>query len=219
MMGVEIAFDQCAAQPYRASSCTLRAGHSMGVGNVIQPGSGTQKPADLLDELDSHDWKRAGSTASGAHLGRSATRVHSPAPANNTILDHLNACDGEIADFIAQARQAPAAPAEPGQPSRAVVYERARVHAEDLGMDWQAYLAAMEWRHAASSALLMGDTDVIRREPCPACGTWGLIWVATHKAAMCVNRYCAERVGPRMWTLAQLAAERNGEVPDHRAAC
>ncbi|MFF2571149.1 hypothetical protein [Streptomyces sp. NPDC058084] len=172
--------------------------------------NGVQAPADLLDELDSPDWKRAGSTASGPRIGRSATRVHSPAPANTTVLDHLAACDGEVARFIAKARSAPAPGTEPGQPGRAAAYERARVQADDLGMDWPAYVAAMEWRHAASSALLMGDTDVIRREPCPACRTWGLIWVATHKAAMCVNRYCAKRGQPTMWTLAQLAAERAG---------
>lgn len=190
----------------------------MGVGNVIEPGMSVQQPADLLDELDTADWKRAGSTATGTRLGRSATRVHSPAPANDTVLDHLAACDGEIADFIAQARRAPAPAVEPGLPTRAAAYERARAQAEGLGMDWPSYLAAMEWRHAASSALLMGDTDVIRREPCPACRTWGLIWVVSHKAAMCVNRYCAQRGGPRMWTLAQLAAERNGGAVDVQAA-
>src|SRR5262245_11598463 len=99
----------------------------MGVGNMIgpaaRPKTEAQKPADLLDELDSTDWKRAGSTAAGPNLGRSATRVHSPAPANTTVLDHLAACDGEIADFIAAARSAPARPADPGQPSRADVYE------------------------------------------------------------------------------------------------
>lgn len=184
--------------------------------SAVQPESGVQEPADLLDELDSAHWKRAGSTAEPS-LGRSATRVHSPAPANVTVLDHLAACDGEVADFIAAARQAPAAPTEPGQPGRAGAYERARVQAEHLGMDWQEYLAAMEWRHAASSALLMGDADVIRREPCPACRTWGLVWVKTHKAAMCVNRYCAERGKPRMWTLAQLAAERAGRQPQRVA--
>ncbi|MER5302190.1 hypothetical protein ABT039_22405 [Streptomyces lasiicapitis] len=178
---------------------------------MIEPShapDGGQEPAELLDELDSVAWKRAGSTASGPRLGRSATQVHSPAPANTTVLDHLASCDGEIADFIAAAREAPAPPPEPGQPSRAAAYERARVQAEHLGMDWQAYLAAMEWRHAAASALLMGETDVVRREPCPACRTWGLIWVVSRKGAMCVNRYCAERGRPRMWTLAQLAAER-----------
>ncbi|MFF9204329.1 hypothetical protein ACF1AE_21420 [Streptomyces sp. NPDC014986] len=169
---------------------------------------GVQEPADLLDELDSEDWKRAGSTADPS-TGRSGTRVHSPAPANNTVLDHLSACDGEVASFIAAARQAPVPPpAGPGQPGRAGAYERARVQAEHLGMDWQAYLEAMEWRHAVSSALLMGDKDAIRPEPCPACRTWGLVWVTTHKAAMCVNRYCAVGERPRMWTLAQLAAER-----------
>ncbi|WP_435245183.1 hypothetical protein [Streptomyces tendae] len=179
--------------------------------------TGVQKPADLLDELDSPDWKRAGSTATGSRIGRSATRVHSPAPANTTVLDHLSACDGEIADFIAKARSAPAPAPAPGQPDRAAAYDRARVQAEHLGMDWPAYLAAMEWRHAAATALLMGDTDVIRREPCPGCRTWGLIWVETHRAAMCVNRYCAERGQPALWTLAQLAAERSGRRPQRVA--
>jgi hypothetical protein len=180
--------------------------------------TGVQEPADLLDELDSAEWKRAGSTTAAPSLGRSATRVHSPAPANTTVLDHLAACDGEIADFIAAARRAPAAPTEPGQPGRAAAYERARVQAESLGMDWKAYLEAMEWRHTVSSALLMGDTDVIRPEPCPACGTFGLIWAAAHNAAKCVNRYCAERCRPRLWTLAQLAAERAGRRQQRAAS-
>lgn len=183
-----------------------------------QPGAEGQEPADLLDELDSPDWKRAGSTGGpGERLGRSATRVHSSAPANTTVLDHIADCDNEIARFIADARSAPAPEPEAELPGRAGVYERARVQAEHLGVDWTAYLAAMEWRHAASSALLMGDTDVIRPEPCPACGTWGLVWADTHKAAMCVNRYCADRGAPRMWTLAQLAVERASRRV-HRAA-
>ncbi|MEU3592884.1 hypothetical protein [Streptomyces filamentosus] len=129
------------------------------------------------------------------------------------MLDHIATCDNEIARFIADARSAPAPEPEPGQPGRAGVYERARVQADHLGVDWKAYLVAMEWRHAVSSALLMGDTDVICREPCPACGTWGLVWAETHKAAMCVNRYCADQDGPRMWTLAQLAVERASRRP------
>ncbi|MER0443122.1 hypothetical protein ABR738_00775 [Streptomyces sp. Edi4] len=143
--------------------------------------------------------------------------MHSSAPANDTVLDHLAACDGEVADFIAKARSAPAPQPAPGQPGRAAAYERARIQASHLGMDWQAYLAAMEWRHATASALLMGETDVIRREPCPACRTWGLIWLAAHKAAMCVNRHCADRGQPTMWTLAQLAAERSSRRPQRVA--
>ncbi|MFF4409733.1 hypothetical protein [Streptomyces sp. NPDC001404] len=183
---------------------------------VSAPDDNVPGAADLLDELDTHDWKRAGSTA-GPRLGRSATRVHSPASANTTILDHLAACDTEVSDFIAAARQTPAPRADAAQPGRAGIYEHARAQAELLGDDWQECLAAMEWRHAASSALLMGDVDIIRREPCPDCRTWGLVWVASRRAAMCVNRHCAGHGAPRMWNLAELAAARTASLP-HRAA-
>ncbi|MBI0311663.1 hypothetical protein [Streptomyces javensis] len=179
---------------------------------MIEPSSGArptasaQEPAQLLDELDTDDWKRAGSTA-GSRASRTARRVHGSAPANTLVLDHLAACDGEVADFIAAARQAPVSSNTSGDSGRASVYRRARVQAEELGLDWKRYLEAMEWRHATSTALLMGDKDVIRPERCPACRTFGLVWVEDSNAAMCVNRYCAVRGQPRMWTLTQLAAE------------
>ncbi|WP_282792952.1 hypothetical protein [Streptomyces sp. CC224B] len=175
-----------------------------------QPASG---PAQLLDQLDTDDFKRAGST-NRRHDGRSATRVHGAPPVNQTVLAHLAACDGEVAQFIERARQG-AAPSEGDEatPGRAGAYDRARHQAEQLGGDYQDYLDAMEWRHGVTAALLMGDVDVIGKERCPACRTFGLVWVSETRHASCVNRYCAVDGRPRAWTIAQLAVERAARRP------
>ncbi|MFH8295093.1 hypothetical protein [Streptomyces sp. NPDC018059] len=177
------------------------------------PEPARQEPARLLDQLDTDDFKRAGST-NRRHDGRSATRVHGAPPVNQTVLAHLADCDGEVAQFIEQARQG-AAPADNDGPlpGRASAYDRARYQAEQLGGDSREYLDAMEWRHSVTSALLMGDVDVIRTERCPACRTFGLVWVSEVRRASCVNLYCAVDGRPRAWTIAQLAVERSARRP------
>ncbi|MFJ4965993.1 hypothetical protein ACIP6P_26710 [Streptomyces sp. NPDC088729] len=178
-----------------------------------QPEPARQGPAKLLDQLDTDDFKRAGST-NRRHDGRSATRVHGAPPVNQTVLAHLAVCDGEVAQFIERARQG-AAPADGDGPlpGRAGAYDRARYQAQQLGGDSQQYLEAMEWRHSMTSALLMGDVDAIRTVRCPACETFGLVWVSETRHASCVNRYCAVGGRPRAWTVAQLAVERSARLP------
>ncbi|TQE33128.1 hypothetical protein [Streptomyces ipomoeae] len=177
-------------------------------GKRIQPEPARLGPAELLDQLDTEDFKRAGSP-SPRHDGRSATRVHGGPPVNQTVLAHLAACDGEVAQFIDRARQADPPSEDDGPlPGRAGAYDRARYQAEQLGGDAQQYLEAMEWRHRITSALLLGEDDVIGTERCPACRTFGLVWVAESRTASCVNRYCAVDGAPRAWTIAQLAVER-----------
>ncbi|MDJ0466110.1 hypothetical protein [Streptomyces sp. H27-C3] len=183
-----------------------------------QPEPARQRPANLLDQLDTDDFKRAGST-SPRHDGRSATRVHGAPPVNQTVLAHLAECDGEVAQFIERARkgEGPAPEGDGSLPGRAGAYDRARYQAEQLGGDSQQYLEAMEWRHSVTSALLMGDGDVIRTERCPACRTFGLVWVSETRHASCVNLHCAEDGLPRAWTIAQLAVERSARLPRRMA--
>jgi hypothetical protein len=178
-----------------------------------QPEPARLSPAELLDQLDTDDFKRAGSTTPH-HGGRTATRVHGAAPVNQTVLAHLASCDGEIAAFIDRARKRVPPAEDDGQlPNRAGAYDRARYQAEVLGGDAQEYLDVMEWRHRITSALLLGDIDVIRPERCPACRTFGLVWVSETRTASCVNRYCAVDGVPRAWTIAQLAVERMARRP------
>ncbi|PZT71431.1 hypothetical protein [Streptomyces sp. AC1-42T] len=133
---------------------------------------------------------------------------------NQTVLAHLADCDGEVARFIERARKGVVPQEDEEQLSgRAGAYDRARYQAQLLGGDSQQYLEVMEWRHGMTSALLMGDVDVIRTVRCPACETFGLVWVSETRHATCVNRYCAVGGRPRAWTVAQLAVERIARQP------
>ncbi|MFD4397259.1 hypothetical protein [Kitasatospora sp. NPDC058478] len=167
-------------------------------------------PARLLNELDSPEWlARTQPSRAGTRTG--SGRPAGAAPVNVELLQHIADSDSAVSDFIAQARAAAQAEPQPAPADRSEAYREAGRRAAELGGDWQAYLDAMAWRSAVESALHMGDTSVVRAQPCPQCGTVGLVWVRALRKVSCVNRHCAvtaEGGAPRTWTLAQLAVAR-----------
>jgi len=69
---------------------------------------------------------------------------------------------------------------------------------------------ALIYRHGLEHAILIGESDIIRRHPCPACVTWGLVWDQHAEQVVCWNRHCAavdDDGRPATWTLAQLAKD------------
>ncbi|MFJ2780227.1 hypothetical protein [Kitasatospora sp. NPDC087315] len=179
-----------------------------------RPAGRVPNPAKLLDELDSPEWlersqgPRSGSGGAGTGGGS--------APVNVRLLQHIANCDNAVSGFIARAREAAGDESAPMPADRSSAYQEAMRRAAELGVDWQTYMAAMAWRNSVESELYMGNTMVVRREPCPECRTVGLVWVSSISRASCINRHCAagtEDGAPRSWTVAQLAVARERRVP------
>lgn len=62
------------------------------------------------------------------------------------------------------------------------------------------------YRQGLEHAIREGDTKVVRRHPCPACGCYTLFWRPMEKQAACLNRRCTDRNGmSRTWGLALIA--------------
>lgn len=65
---------------------------------------------------------------------------------------------------------------------------------------------AIVYRQSLEHALRYGDEVVIRRESCPGCQCWSLIWRQIAQRAGCINSDCRGKTGRgSTWTLQQLA--------------
>jgi hypothetical protein len=85
------------------------------------------------------------------------------------------------------------------------VYDWLRDHTEHLQPEKAAVGQAIAYRHALENAIAAGEPEVIRREPCPRCGCWGLSWHKTRCVVVCMNRRCVTDGIPTMLTLQQVA--------------
>ncbi|MER7707185.1 hypothetical protein ABTX81_30330 [Kitasatospora sp. NPDC097605] len=168
-------------------------------------------PAMLLDELASPQGLSPTTTAGiPGGTGSTGTR-YDRSPINVQVLQHVTKADQDVAEFIERARRATGAADAPLPADRTAVYRAAAAAAAEVGGDWPRYLAAMEWRTKVESELLLGDAGSIRREPCPECRTYGLIWVRAMHRVSCLNRHCAattETGERRTFTVQQLANAR-----------
>ncbi|MFF7795614.1 hypothetical protein [Streptomyces sp. NPDC007991] len=135
--------------------------------------------------------------------GHSASRS-APAPLSLATLDHIQASVNEV---IAHTRGAnpEAGPA----PSRAdAVYDWCREHTEHADETVQQRRDTIEYRQYLEHALRAGDKLVIRKQRCPECRTWGLMWQRDMQAALCTNTDCVDNDGfSHTFTLARLAHE------------
>lgn len=136
--------------------------------------------------------------------GRTATRTTSPAPLNLNVLDRIQAAVAEVVEHTRAADwSTPAGPA-PTDASR--VYDWARQHTAHLDIERQRARETLIYRQGLEHAIELGDTDVVNKHPCPACGCWGLLWRPAVQHAACINRYCVDNDGlSRNWPLSTLA--------------
>jgi hypothetical protein len=139
------------------------------------------------------------------------------APLRLAIYDHIKATVDEIADMTRHVRAT--APATPRPAAAHLVYDWMVRETAHLDEHVQRARDALIYRQSLEHAILIGETGVIRRHPCPACDTWGLTWDRDRAGAdqgdgatgprgvvVCLNRYCADDDGAAStWTLAQLA--------------
>lgn len=135
------------------------------------------------------------------------------APLNLGLLDHMERHRVEAEQF-AHTVNPGAGPA----PQGAALY--AWLDAATANVDEQKRIArdAMERQHALANAIAAGDVNVIRRQACPRCLCWGLVWSREERAAVCLNAQCVDRAGrPSAWTLGRLGAAAVAKSPVRRA--
>lgn len=163
--------------------------------------------AVLYRILDTPEAKRVTARpATSPHT--SGSRPHGSPPLSLDLIDHLNACGQELMDHARESTMGPL-PAPPAD--RAALYSWAREQADHTGEDRRRALEAIEWRQGVEHALRVDPEEgrlAVRRETCPACGTWGLSWDFNTRVAVCLNRRCTtggDEGAPTTWTLRQIA--------------
>lgn len=136
---------------------------------------------------------------------RRATSVTPGTPLNVDIVDHIDRC---VAEVVHHTRAETPAPAGPPPARVADIYDWYRQHTAEAGPEAQLRRDIVIHRQALEHAIAIGDHQVIRRYPCPACNTWGLMWQRELKRALCPNIYCRNTHGmAQTWALARLATQ------------
>ncbi|MFE3381370.1 hypothetical protein [Streptomyces anulatus] len=134
--------------------------------------------------------------------GRTATRTTSPAPLDLNVLDRIRTAVNEVAEHTRAA--APDAGPTPVDETR--IYDWSRQRTAHLDDEHHQARETVIYRQGLEHAIAMGDTTVVRKHPCPACGCWGLMWRAAANRAACPNRYCIDDDGlSHGWPLKTLA--------------
>jgi len=137
--------------------------------------------------------------------GPRRTRPSTPAaPIHPGILDHVTAARREV---VEHARAViPEDLVRGPVPREAVeVYRWYEQHTPYLDAGARRAGEAIMYRQALEHALRARDTTVIRRERCPSCRCFSLLWQGALQAAVCVNDRDLHHGRPRRYTLAQLA--------------
>ncbi|QGZ53404.1 hypothetical protein GPZ77_34835 (plasmid) [Streptomyces sp. QHH-9511] len=138
----------------------------------------------------------------GRHHERAAKASTPSLPIRVAIYDHIQAAVAEATEHTRAV--APHAGPRPKQAEK--TYEWMVEQTAHLDPDRQRNRDALIYRQGLEHAIVMGESKIICRHPCPGCGTWGLFW--RRDAAVCVNRYCADDDGvARTWTLQQIAED------------
>ncbi|MFF6903473.1 hypothetical protein [Streptomyces hydrogenans] len=142
----------------------------------------------------------------GAPRAERTARATEPAAAIRLdVYDHMMQTVQEVTD-LAQELRADDAPCVPPAHQRRDVYEWLVEKTDHLSPARQQARDALIYRQGLEHALVMGEANVIRRHPCPACTTWGLMWDRSAEEARCTNLRCADDEGQAAtWTLAQIA--------------
>ncbi|MFD6149414.1 hypothetical protein [Streptomyces sp. NPDC060243] len=133
-----------------------------------------------------------------------ATRTAGSIPLDLGVIDHLAHTIAELDAIVHE--HAPDAASAPHD--TADVQDWFAEHTAHLDDASRMRARTTVYRQGLEHAIAMGDDKVVRRHPCPSCGTWGLFWRPAARRAACVNTHCADANGglPRTWSLNRLAA-------------
>lgn len=132
---------------------------------------------------------------------RRTTRVHGAPTIDLGLLEHL---ENTRTELIGATRRAnPDAGPAPVDERIYAWSDAATAHLaphERLARDMVAYRQGLE------HALRAGDHQAIRRERCPACRCYSLLWRERIQRAVCIQRECRDEIGRApQWHLRQLA--------------
>ncbi|MEU6979670.1 hypothetical protein [Streptomyces sp. NPDC046371] len=150
------------------------------------------------------------------HGERVTTSATPSAPIRLSVYEHIRATVEEATEHT----RAAAPEAAPRPRGLDELYGWMRSETEHLDAARQQARDALIYRQGLEHALLMDEVSVIRQHVCPGCSTWSLFWRPERKAAVCVNRYCADDDGmSSYWTLAQIARDHIArQIPAARRA-
>lgn len=139
--------------------------------------------------------------------------AHSPSLLNLAVLEQMERARREV---IEETRMA--SPTAGPAPYGAAVYAWMERSTAGLRDERAQVRAAMVYRQSLQHAVAAGQVTAVRRESCPSCACWSLVWDAARQRAVCAVRLCTDDRGrPSVWTLAQLA-EKAVENISERAA-
>ncbi|GHB15248.1 hypothetical protein GCM10018777_55640 [Streptomyces albogriseolus] len=126
-------------------------------------------------------------------------------PLNLGIVDYLARTVAEVADHARQVQP----DAGPMPQHLEGIYDWYLEHTGSADEAEALYRDLLIERHRLEHAVRLGETDVVRKEFCPRCGTLGLMWEMRGNRARCTNRRCRTPDGmTSSWTLARLAAQK-----------
>lgn len=142
------------------------------------------------------------------------TRPSAPAaPIHVGILDHMTASRTELVEHARAAIPADEV-RRPVPREAAEVYAWYEEHTPYLDAAARRAGEAIMYRQALEHALRNRDLTVIRKERCPSCRCFSLVWYAALGVAACVNERDLGGDGrPRRYSLAQLAEKAVEDSP------
>lgn len=137
----------------------------------------------------------------GGDAARTAPTATSRPAAVLDVIDHMHASVDEVITYTRAHAPGARRPADLSD-----IYDWAREHTADLAPADQRARETLIYRQSLEHAIQMGDTKVVRPHPCPACGCFGLQWMAAMRRAVCTNLRCVDADGmTTAWTLRTLA--------------
>jgi hypothetical protein len=155
----------------------------------------------LRDEYLQHPAREPGN--------RTATGGPPPAPMNLGMLDHITDSITEVVTHVrTDAPHAGPAPANP-----AGIYDWWIQSTPNLEDERRLERDRVIYRQGLEHAIRAGDTDIVRKHPCPGCECWGLVWSQDLRRAACLNQDCVDGDGVgTTWKLGHLAYEHIARV-------
>jgi hypothetical protein len=132
------------------------------------------------------------------------TSVSRGLPFPTRVADHITASVAEVAEHTREVNPA----AGPLPPRVEAVYDWYVANTALAPAAEQQRRDTIVYRQRLEHAIAMGEPKVVRPHRCPACKTFGLMWVEDAQRAVCTNTRCTTTGGlSNRWTLARLAYE------------
>ncbi|MEU8469638.1 hypothetical protein AB0F30_17220 [Streptomyces sp. NPDC029006] len=160
-------------------------------------GDTTDNAAERLHELGAFLRTYPVTGAAGHSYISSAPRSagSSALPYNPDAEDRIRACMQEIADHTLAVNP----DAGPLPEHLAAYYEWMWENTRHAPEQDQFRAEVIEYRQWLENCLAARDHETVRKQvrkqACPECGCWGLMWLPARRRAICTNRKCVDRDG------------------------